>query len=100
MLKLSMYQAVRFFSHSGRCWTRASRTTSSGGSSRTAGTRKTFVAWYDWLRGVLTSRSCAIAAPPARVANVSQSSSETPPSWRRNANGKRDGAGERGDAKR
>ena len=36
-----MYQAVRFFSHSGRCWTSASSTTSSGGSSSTAGTRKT-----------------------------------------------------------
>ena len=71
MLKNSRYQAVRFFSQAGMCWTIATTITSSGGSSRIAGIRKTFVAWYDWLRGVLTSATCASAAPPAKSTKVS-----------------------------
>jgi hypothetical protein len=45
MLKHSRYQAVRFFSQAGMFWKIAITTTSSGGSSRIAGIRKTFVAW-------------------------------------------------------
>jgi hypothetical protein len=70
MLNDSMYQAVRFLSQAGTCWTTATRTTSSGGSKRIAGSRKTLVVWYDWLRGVLTSRTCARAAPLARSRKV------------------------------
>src|SRR5512133_76768 len=70
MLKHSRYQAVRFFSQAGTCCTTATTTTSSGGSSSIAGIKKTFVAWYDWLRGVLTSATCASAAPVAKSRNV------------------------------
>jgi hypothetical protein len=45
MLKIWMYQALRFFSHSGMCWTTPISTISSGGSSITAGIRKTIVVW-------------------------------------------------------
>ncbi|TML52473.1 MAG: hypothetical protein E6G21_05215 [Actinobacteria bacterium] len=38
----------------------------------TAGIRKTIVVWYDWLRGVRTTKSCAIAAAVPRIANVNQ----------------------------
>jgi hypothetical protein len=72
MLKHSLYQAVRFFSQAGTCCTTATTTISSGGRSRIAGMRKTFVAWYDWLRGVLTSATCASAAPVAKSRNVTQ----------------------------
>ena len=57
-----MYQALRFFSHSGMCWIRPMNATSSGGSSIAAGIRNTIVVWYDWLRGVRTTKSCATAA--------------------------------------
>ena len=56
MLKHSRYQAVRFFSQAGMCWTIATTMISSGGRSRIAGIRKTFVAWYDWLRRDLDER--------------------------------------------
>src|SRR3954453_15746551 len=46
MLKIWLYQAFRFFSHSGTCWITPIRGTSSGGSSITAGMRKTIVVWY------------------------------------------------------
>ena len=36
--------------------------TSSGGSSIAAGIRNTIVVWYDWFRGVRTTKSCATAA--------------------------------------
>src|SRR6266550_1170900 len=72
MLKHSTYQAARVFSQEGMCWTMATTITSSGGSRRIAGTRKTFVAWYDWLRGVFTSSTCASAAPAASRKNAVQ----------------------------
>ena len=37
-----------------------------------AGIRKTIVVWYDWSRGVRTTKSCAIAAHEARTRNVGQ----------------------------
>src|SRR6476660_8935242 len=46
--------------------------TSSGGSSMAAGIRKTIVVWYDWLRGVRTTNSCATAAIRASTTNVVQ----------------------------
>ena len=46
MLKIWLYQAFRFFSHSGTCWITPISATSSGGSSITAGIRKTIVVWY------------------------------------------------------
>ena len=67
-----MYQALRFFSHSGTCWMIAISATSSGGSSITAGIRKTIVVWYDWFRGVRTTKSCATAAIAPRMTNVAQ----------------------------
>ena len=72
MLKVWLYQAFRFFSHSGTCWITPIRATSSGGSSITAGIRKTTVVWYDWFRGVRTTKSCAIAAAEPRMMNVAQ----------------------------
>jgi hypothetical protein len=88
MLKHSRYQAVRFFSQAGMCCTIATTTTSSGGSKRIAGIRKTFVAWYDWLCGVLTSATWASAAPPAS----STKATHTPMLWcsllSREANGR------------
>src|SRR5919108_526748 len=62
MLKLWMYQGYRTFSHSGMCWTTPTRATSSGGRRIAAGMRKTIVVWYDWSRGVRTTKSCATAA--------------------------------------
>src|SRR5437773_1054212 len=72
MLKVWLYHAFRFFSHSGTCWTSPIAATSSGGSSIAAGIRKTIVVWYDWLRGVRTTNSCAVAAITTRIANVVQ----------------------------
>ena len=72
MLKIWMYQALRFFSHSGMCWIRPMNATSSGGSSIAAGIRNTIVVWYDWLRGVRTTKSCATAAIKPRMTKVVQ----------------------------
>jgi hypothetical protein len=72
MLKIWMYQALRFFSHSGMCWTTPISTTSSGGRSIAAGMRNTIVVWYDWFRGVRTTNSCATAAIAPRMKNVVQ----------------------------
>src|SRR5215470_11250494 len=72
MLKIWMYQALRVFNHSGTWWTTAISATSAGGSSIAAGTRKTIVVWYDWLRGVRTTNSCATAAVAARMTKVVQ----------------------------
>jgi len=70
MLKIWMYQALRFFSHSGICWMRPMNATSSGGSSIAAGIRNTIVVWYDWFRGVRTTKSCATAAIRPRITKV------------------------------
>jgi hypothetical protein len=48
--------------------------TSSGGRRIAAGIRKTIVVWYDWFRGVRTTKSCAIAAVTPRIAKVIQPS--------------------------
>jgi hypothetical protein len=73
MLKIWMYQALRVLSHSGMCCTRATRATSSGGSSIAAGMRKTIVVWYDWFRrGMRTTKSCAVAAISPKTQNVVQ----------------------------
>ena len=70
MLKIWMYQADRLLSHSGMCMATPISTTSSGGSSIAAGIRKTIVVWYDWFRGVRTTKSCATAAIVPRMTNV------------------------------
>jgi hypothetical protein len=72
MLKVWLYQAFRFLSHSGTCWTSPISATSSGGSSITAGIKNTIVVWYDWFRGVRTTNSCATAAAEPRMMKVSQ----------------------------
>ena len=72
MLKLAMYQGLRSLSHWGRCWTSGISATSSGFSTRIAGIRNTLVAWYDWFRGVRTTKICATAAQPAKTMNVGQ----------------------------
>src|SRR5437763_2894801 len=72
MLKVWLYQAFLFFSHSGTCWITPKSATSSGGSSITAGIKKTTVVWYDWFLGVRTTKSCAIAAADPRMMNVAQ----------------------------
>ena len=72
MLKHCAYQVLRFFSHSGTCWTIPSSATSSGGSRNAAGIRNMIVVWYDWFRGVRTTKSCAIAAAEPRMMNVAQ----------------------------
>src|SRR4029079_18199208 len=54
------------------CWTTPMRATSSGGSSMAAGMRKTIVVWYDWSRGVRTTKSWATAAHEARTRKVGQ----------------------------
>src|SRR5215470_4420940 len=72
MLKIWMYQALRVLSHSGMWWTTPINATSAGDSSMAAGTRKTIVVWYDKLRGVRTTKSCATAAIAARMTNVAQ----------------------------
>ena len=45
MLKIWMYQTVRFLSQSGRCCTTGTSATSSGGSRSAAGIRKTIDVW-------------------------------------------------------
>src|ERR1044072_7558544 len=72
ILKIWMYQALRVFSHSGMWCTMAISATSAGDSSIAAGTRKTIVVWYDWLRGVPGKKSCAPAAIAARMTEVAQ----------------------------
>src|SRR3954453_14414541 len=54
------------------CWITPTSATSSGGSSIAAGIRKTMVVWYDWLRGVRTTNSCATAAITASTTKVVQ----------------------------
>ncbi len=54
------------------CTTSTSSGSCCGGRINAAGTRKTIVVWYDWLRGVRTMKSCAIAAAAARTANPNQ----------------------------
>ena len=61
---------LRLLSHSGMCMATPISTTSSGGSSIAAGIRKTIVVWYDWFRGVRTTKSCATAAIVPRMTNV------------------------------
>src|SRR5918911_4646302 len=70
MLNVWLNQAFRFFSHSGTCWTRPISAMNSGGRIIAAGIRKTIVVWYDWLRGVRTTNSCATAAVAAKTMNV------------------------------
>src|SRR3954465_1893565 len=54
------------------CSITPTRGTSSGGSRIAAGIRKTMVVWYDWLRGVRTTKSCATAAITASTTKVVQ----------------------------
>src|SRR2546430_9507229 len=68
MLKVWLYQAFRFFSHSGMCWITPIRATSCGGGNITAGIRKTTGGGWDWVRAVPPRKRVAMRrAAPARV---------------------------------
>ena len=47
------------------CWTMTTSASSGGGRSIAAATTRTGAVWYDWLRGVTTTKSWATAAPAA-----------------------------------